>query len=232
MAASSPSPRRDPSGTAARPPRPAIASPARLAPWFAPWVALCIALPLADDGINADGVLGVSDYIDPNLTGDALREALEGGKREVLEQIARQTARADIQRRANALGIPAGALDDLSALANELARKRTDLDAIASWLDQERARIAALPTAGEWVRGLLANGFIPVSIKVVDAAGNVVAKANPKTILTAVASFNLPSAGTYYLVVDGVGVGDPLNTGYSDYGSLGQYSVAGTVRAP
>lgn len=106
--------------------------------------------------------------LDPNLTGDALREALEGRKREVLEQIARQTARADIQRRANALGIPAGALDDLSALANELARKRTDLDAIASWLDQERARIAALPTAGEWVRGLLANGFIPVSIKVVD----------------------------------------------------------------
>lgn len=28
-----------------------------------------IALPLADDGINADGVLGVSDYIDPKLTG-------------------------------------------------------------------------------------------------------------------------------------------------------------------
>lgn len=54
MAASSPSPRRDPSGTAARPPRPAIASPARLAPWFAPWVALCIALPLAQVGTAAE----------------------------------------------------------------------------------------------------------------------------------------------------------------------------------
>lgn len=105
--------------------------------------------------------------LDPNLTGDALREALENCKREILDQIARQTARADIQRRADALGIPAGALDDLSALANELARKRTDLDAIASWLDQERARIAALPTAGEWVRGLLAQGFTPVSIEVI-----------------------------------------------------------------
>lgn len=105
--------------------------------------------------------------LDPNLTGDALREALEGHKRELLEQVARQKASADIQRRADALGIPSGALDDLSALANELARKRTDLDAIASWLDQERARIAALPTAGEWVRGLLANGFTPVSIKIV-----------------------------------------------------------------
>jgi hypothetical protein len=28
-----------------------------------------IGLPLADDGINCDGVLGVSDYQDPNLTG-------------------------------------------------------------------------------------------------------------------------------------------------------------------
>lgn len=73
---------------------------------------------------------------------------------------------------------------------------------------------------------------LDVSLKVVDAAGNVVAKANPKATLAATARFNLPSAGTYYLVVDGVGVGNPLNTGYSDYGSLGQYSVTGTVRAP
>lgn len=87
--------------------------------------------------------------LDPNLTGDALREALENCKRETLDQIARQTARADIQRRADALGIPAGALDDLSALANELARKRTDLDTIASWLDQERARMIALNALGD-----------------------------------------------------------------------------------
>ncbi len=50
MAASSPSPRRDPTGTAARRPRPAIASPARIAPW----VALCIALPLAQVGTAAE----------------------------------------------------------------------------------------------------------------------------------------------------------------------------------
>jgi hypothetical protein len=33
-------------------------------------------------------------------------------------------------------------------------------------------------------------------------------------------------------VVDGVGVGNPLDTGYSDYGSLGQYRIKGSVPAP
>ncbi|MTV24709.1 hypothetical protein FTX61_04640 [Nitriliruptoraceae bacterium ZYF776] len=32
-------------------------------------------------------------------------------------------------------------------------------------------------------------------------------------------------AGTYYARVDGVGAGDPLVTGYSDYGSLGAYTL-------
>jgi hypothetical protein len=31
--------------------------------------------------------------------------------------------------------------------------------------------------------------------------------------------------GTYYLRVDGVGNGDPKKTGWSDYGSLGQYRL-------
>ncbi len=36
------------------------------------------------------------------------------------------------------------------------------------------------------------------------------------------------TAGTYYLSVEGVGKGDPA-TGYSDYGSLGYYSISGSV---
>ncbi|PWS36297.1 hypothetical protein DFH01_14060 [Falsiroseomonas bella] len=39
------------------------------------------------------------------------------------------------------------------------------------------------------------------------------------------------AAGTYYLGLDGVGVGDPMAatpTGYTDYGSLGQYMIRGT----
>lgn len=69
-------------------------------------------------------------------------------------------------------------------------------------------------------------------VKIIDAAGTVVAKAKPAATLAATVNFNLPSAGTYYVSVDGVGVGNPLNTGYTDYGSLGQYTISGTAKAP
>ena len=41
-------------------------------------------------------------------------------------------------------------------------------------------------------------------------------------------STNLPT-GTYYFSLDGIGVGDPKVTGYSDYASLGQYTISGTL---
>lgn len=40
------------------------------------------------------------------------------------------------------------------------------------------------------------------------------------------------TAGWYTLLVDGVGYGAPLNTGYSDFGSLGFYRLSGTAAAP
>ncbi|MFZ5548293.1 MAG: pre-peptidase C-terminal domain-containing protein [Pseudomonadota bacterium] len=82
------------------------------------------------------------------------------------------------------------------------------------------------------VAGDTRSANLDVSIKLLDAAGNVVAKAKPPATLAATMNFNLPSAGTYYVIVDGVGFGNPLNTGYSDYGSLGQYTVTGTAKAP
>jgi autotransporter-associated beta strand protein len=40
------------------------------------------------------------------------------------------------------------------------------------------------------------------------------------------------TAGVYYVSVDGIGSGDPLTTGYSDYASLGQYYVTITGVVP
>lgn len=73
---------------------------------------------------------------------------------------------------------------------------------------------------------------LDVFVKLSDAGGNLVAKAKPAATLGASLSFRLPAAGTYYLSVDGVGVNDPADTGYSDYGSLGQYRITGSVAAP
>ena len=61
-----------------------------------------------------------------------------------------------------------------------------------------------------------------------NSGGTLVASSNPADLLAASISTTV-SAGTYYLKVDGVGKGDPLGTGYTDYGSLGQYGITGTI---
>ncbi len=60
-----------------------------------------------------------------------------------------------------------------------------------------------------------------------DRSGVAIATSNPLDRLDA--SFSvLLAGGTYYLAVEGTGKA-PLTTGYSDYGSLGYYSIAGTL---
>jgi PKD repeat protein len=70
---------------------------------------------------------------------------------------------------------------------------------------------------------------LDVLIELRNGAGALLASANPADALNATLSYNAASAGTYYLTVQGVGKGDPLTTGYADYGSVGQYAVAGSV---
>ncbi|HEY6565812.1 MAG TPA: hypothetical protein VIY86_15115, partial [Pirellulaceae bacterium] len=62
-----------------------------------------------------------------------------------------------------------------------------------------------------------------------DASGVLVSSSNPTTQLNANFSLQL-AAGTYTIAIDGTGKGD-LITGYSDYGSLGQFSITGSVIA-
>ena len=65
-----------------------------------------------------------------------------------------------------------------------------------------------------------------------NAAGTVLATVNPADAVGASFSVTLPATGTYTLAVQGTGKGDPLTTGYSAYGSLGQYALAATVATP
>lgn len=58
--------------------------------------------------------------------------------------------------------------------------------------------------------------------------GAVIASSNPDTVLNA--TLNTPlAAGNYILRISGVGRGDVLGDGYSDYASLGAYLISGTV---
>ena len=72
---------------------------------------------------------------------------------------------------------------------------------------------------------------LDLKLLVRDGSGAVIAKSKPAAKLTAGTKLTLPTAGTYYVSVEGIGFGN-LSTGYSDYGSLGQYSIVGQVPTP
>ncbi len=69
--------------------------------------------------------------------------------------------------------------------------------------------------------------MLDIQLSLYDSKGSLVVAANPPTDV--IASINQTvSSGTYYLKIDGVGLGDPLVTGYTDYSSLGQYTITGS----
>jgi len=75
------------------------------------------------------------------------------------------------------------------------------------------------------VKPLAVGANLDVLAEVLDASGTVIATSNPVDALTA--SFSLTvTPGTYFMAVRGAGAGNPATTGYSNYGSLGQYTLA------
>lgn len=67
---------------------------------------------------------------------------------------------------------------------------------------------------------------LDIQVQLSDAQGNVLATYNPAGLTAGINQYL--NAGVYYLTIDGVGAGD-LTTGYSDYGSIGQYTLTGTL---
>ncbi len=69
---------------------------------------------------------------------------------------------------------------------------------------------------------------LDISASLYDSSNNLILSNNPDTGISASLSTTL-TAGDYTVRVDGVGRGDVALDGYSDYGSLGQYTITGTV---
>ena len=63
---------------------------------------------------------------------------------------------------------------------------------------------------------------------IVDDPASGSASADIATGLSAAISTTVP-AGSYTVLIDGVGAGNPLDTGYSDYASVGAYSISLTA---
>ncbi len=69
---------------------------------------------------------------------------------------------------------------------------------------------------------------VDVQLEILDASGAVITSDNADLLTDASVSATL-SAGTYFLRVTSVGRGDILADGYSNYGSIGQYSISGNA---
>ncbi len=78
------------------------------------------------------------------------------------------------------------------------------------------------------VQGDAASQNSDLLLEILDAGGAVVASANPDALTDATVDATL-AAGSYFLRVSGVGRGDVLGEGYSNYGALGQYTISGSA---
>jgi PKD repeat protein len=104
--------------------------------------------------------------------------------------------------------------------ASGVITTRSDLDVFQFSTDSGTVTINVNPAP----RG----ADLDIQAKISDAQGNILATSTPAGLS---ASFNqFLSTGVYYLTIEGVGAGD-LTTGYSDYASIGQYSITGTLIA-
>jgi PKD repeat protein len=90
---------------------------------------------------------------------------------------------------------------------------------------------AAAGTVNIGVSTAARSANLDALIELRNSAGTVLAIANPVDALNGTLSVTVPSTGTYFVSVTGTGKGDPLTTGYTNYGSLGNYAVQVTAGA-
>lgn len=78
------------------------------------------------------------------------------------------------------------------------------------------------------VEGVRLGSNLDIKATVLDQQGREIISFNPTSSLSSTVQTLLPS-GQYYLQIDGVGNGDPETNGYSEYGSVGRYTIRGTI---
>lgn len=104
--------------------------------------------------------------------------------------------------------------------------RNTDLDFFSFQTGAGRVTLTATPNARSPNLHVLFSLYDETgSLVIATNAADTSAGTRPVSV-----SMIVPT-GKYYLSVDGIGEGDPVSTGYSDYGSLGQYVIAGTLPA-
>jgi len=124
---------------------------------------------------------------------------------------------------------------DTPAAATKLALPATATGVISARGDQDAFTFTSTcaGTVAVSARPALSGPDLDVRLRLIGPDGRVAAADDPVSSmssyeaargLAAAISTSAP-AGTYTVEVDGVGAQDPLSTGYSDYASLGSYSL-------
>ncbi len=73
------------------------------------------------------------------------------------------------------------------------------------------------------------SGNLNLLLSLYNSSGATVTTAGPSASANGVALSTSLAAGTYFVAVNGAGSGDSFATGFSSYGSIGQFSLGGTL---
>ena len=110
-----------------------------------------------------------------------------------------------------------------SISADGIIQSNSDVDVFAFSTGAGNINLSVVPAA------LGPNLDIYAELR--NGSGGLLATNNPADLLSAGFNLNV-AAGTYFLHIRGTGKGDPLATGYTSYGSLGEFTITGTVIDP
>lgn len=101
----------------------------------------------------------------------------------------------------------------------------TDIDTFYFDASQGTVNITVTPAWAAYYRSSLRGGNVDIEARLYNQSGTEIAFSDPTNETSATISVSV-SAGRYYLAIAGVG---NSVTPYSDYGSLGEYFISGTV---
>jgi PKD repeat protein len=78
------------------------------------------------------------------------------------------------------------------------------------------------------IQGPAPDTNVDLKAELLNASNSVIASSDSTSAYSATLSATV-GAGTYFVKLSSVGVGDPASTGYSSYGSIGNYLITGTI---
>lgn len=199
-------------------------------------------------GLSHDGVTGGTDYYEG---ADPWAPIMGVGYYQPVTQWSRgeyagaNNTEDDLAIIAHDLGYRADDHGDTTAAATTLLPDVPATGVISTRTDTDLFRLTAAGATSITVTPSALLPDLDAKATLLDSTGATVAVADPPSVRTteesgqgldADLSLDLPDPtdhpGTYYLRVDGVGSGDPLMPGgYSDYASLGAYTVSYSTAA-